>query len=124
MREKEGEFGFFPVSEYGEIGRIAANMEIGDVYGPLQTEEGYSLFKVIGKMTDSLDIDPNELSEELKTKIRYLKVKDFLEGHTADLAEKYNVTINKSLLNSLDLLNAQMVVYRYMGFGGRIQAFP
>ena len=47
-----------------------------------------------------------------------------LDELTAELAEKYNVTINNDLLNSLDLLNSQMVVYRYMGFGGRMQAFP
>jgi hypothetical protein len=47
-----------------------------------------------------------------------------LENLAVELAEKNNVTINNELLNSLKLLNAQMIVYRYMGFGGRIQAYP
>ena len=110
--------------EYGEIGNIASNMEVGDVYGPLQIENGYSLFKVIGKKQDSLSIEIDDIDPNLNLKIKYEKLKNDLEELTAELAEKYNVTINKSLLNSLDLLNSQMVVFRYMGFGGRILAFP
>ena len=124
VKKNNGEFGYYPVSEYGEIGKIASNMEVGDVYGPLQIENGYSLFKVIGKKQDSLSIEIDDIDPDLNLKIKYEKLKNDLEELTAELAEKYNVTINKSLLNSLDLLNSQMVVFRYMGFGGRILAFP
>jgi len=47
-----------------------------------------------------------------------------LENSAAEYAEKYNVTINEDLLKSLNLQNTQMIVFRYMGFGGRILAFP
>jgi hypothetical protein len=47
-----------------------------------------------------------------------------LENLAAELAEENNVTVNREVLNSLELLNVQMMVYRYMGFGGRIQAYP
>jgi parvulin-like peptidyl-prolyl isomerase len=123
-RETGGEFGLFPVSEYGEIGKIAASMELGDVFGPLSTNEGYSLFKLIEKQSDTLNVDEVNITNEIKTQIRYEKIKEKLDNLAADLADAYNVTINNSILNSLDLLNSQMVVFRYMGFGGRILAFP
>ncbi|WP_337873481.1 peptidylprolyl isomerase, partial [Ignavibacterium sp.] len=48
---RNGEFGKFPVTMHGEIGRITASMEVGDVYGPLKVPEGYSIFKLIEKDT-------------------------------------------------------------------------
>ena len=123
-RENGGEFGLFPVSEFGEIGKIASSMDLGDVYGPLNTEEGYSIFKLIDKQVDTLKLEGLEITNEIKTLIRYEKVRDHLDNLTAELADKYNVTVNESLLNSLELLNSQMVVFRYMGFGGRILAYP
>jgi parvulin-like peptidyl-prolyl isomerase len=122
-RANNGEIGYFSPSEYGEIGNIAASMKIGDVYGPLQIDDSYSLFKVIDKKENKIELK-NELDSDTELKIKHFKITEHLENLAADLAEKYNVTINTELMNSLELLNAQMVVFRYMGFGGRIQAFP
>ena len=122
-KENGGEFGYFSPSEHGEIGKIAESMKIGDVYGPLQTENGYSLFKVIDKKESKIELK-EKLDTDTELKIKHFKITEHLENLAADLAEKYNVTINDELLNSLELLNAQMVVFRYMGFGGKIQAFP
>lgn len=123
-KQNNGEFGEFSILEYGEIGKIAGTMEIGDVYGPLELDSGYSVFKVIEKKENQMELDSLSLDEETRRLIKYRKIKDHLENLAADLAEKYNLTINNELLNSLDLLNAQMVVFRYMGFGGRILAYP
>lgn len=119
-----GEFGFFSVSDHGEIGKIAESMEVGDVYGPLQTDNGYSIFKLIAKKQNKIDINKSDISKSVVAKIKYKKVMDYLESKAVALAEKYKVTINKGILNSLNLTNLQMVVFRYMGFGGRIQAYP
>ena len=118
------ETGFFSVSENKEIGTIAETMNIGDVYGPVKTDTGYTVFKLIGKKESNLKIKISQLDEKTKRKIRYKKILESLENKTAELAEKYKVTIDKNLLDSIKLLNAQMVVLRYMGFGGRIPAFP
>lgn len=122
VRENNGEFGLFSVTQYGDIGKIAESMEIGDVYGPLETSDGYSIFKLIDKRTDTLET--TILTEELKKKVQYNRIVDVLEEKVIELAGKYNFSYDEKLLKSLNLLNAQMVVYRYMGFGGRITAFP
>ena len=119
-----GEFGYFSVSEFEDIGKIVESMEIGDVYGPLETEGGYSIFKLIDIKENKIDVTEAEIDESIKRTIKYKKIMSQLENLAAQLAEEYNITINSELLKSLELLNAQMIVYRYMGFGGRIQAFP
>ncbi len=118
------ESGFFSVSENKEIGQIAKNMNVGDIYGPVKTEKGYTVFKLIGKKENNLKLKIAKIDEKTKRKIRYKKVLENLENKTAELAEKYNVTINKKLLDSIKLFNTQMIVFRYMGFGGKILAFP
>ena len=118
------ETGFFSVSENKEIGQIAKTMNIGDVYGPVKTDKGYTVFKLIDKKENNLKTKISQLDEETKKKIRYKKTLENLENKTAELAEKYNITINKKLLDSIKLFNAQMIVFRYMGFGGKILAFP
>lgn len=122
VKENNGEFGLFSVTQYGDIGKIAESMEIGDVYGPLETSDGYSIFKLIDKRTDTLET--TILTDELKKKVQYNRIVDALEEKVIELAGKYNFSYDEKLLKSLNLLNAQMVVYRYMGFGGRITAFP
>ncbi|MCB0751522.1 MAG: peptidyl-prolyl cis-trans isomerase, partial [Ignavibacteriae bacterium] len=124
VKTNNGEFGFFSTSEFGEIGKIAGTMEVGDVFGPLQIDGGYSVFKLIGKENLTLDENSKKNIDDLKLDILYNKAVDKLENKAVDLAEKYGVTINEELLNSLQLNNLQMLVYRYMGFGGKILAFP
>lgn len=123
-KENGGEFGYFTANEYEEIGEIVESMEIGDVYGPLQTVEGYSVFKLIDKKENNITKNESFVDDNVRNNLKYKKIMDQLENLTIELAEKNNVSINSELLNSIDLLNTQMVVFRYMGFGGRIQAFP
>jgi len=80
-------------------------MEVGDVYGPLDTGDGYSVFKVIEKKVSKIDFNASKLDENMRNKIKYKKIMDHLEDLAAELAAKYNVTVNNDLLNSLDLLN-------------------
>lgn len=125
-KERNGEFGFFPVNSYGEIGRIASEMEIGEIYGPLKTDEGYSIFKLIGKKQES-ENTPKPLEEikgELKKQLKTEKISQKMIDKTAELANKYGVEVNDQLLKSITPSNLSMVVYRYMGFGGRILAVP
>lgn len=123
-KEKGGEFGYFSISENGEIGKIAGTMEVGDVYGPLGTDDGYSVFKLIDKRKIEINIRNSGINEKVKRKIKYNKIMKRIEDIVVELADKYNVTVNDEILKSLDLLNTQMIVYRYMGFGGQILAYP
>jgi parvulin-like peptidyl-prolyl isomerase len=126
MKERGGEFGLFPTTSFGEIGRIAGEMEVGEIYGPLKTGEGYSIFKLIDKTEVENNVPESfgEIKNELKNQIAANKLREKFIDRTAELAVKYGVNIDSNALKSINVTDLTMVVYRYMGFGGRLLAVP
>jgi parvulin-like peptidyl-prolyl isomerase len=125
-KSNNGELGFFAINEYGEIGRKAAMMNIGDMYGPINVEEGYSLFELIDKKeSTSFSFDNFEQEKgNIKVELRHKKYSDALINKSVELANKYGVDVNEAALKSVEVLNTTTVVYRYFGFGGRLLAVP
>ncbi len=125
-KNTSGEFGYFPVTLHGEIGRIAGQLEVGQVYGPLKIPEGYSIFKLIDKKDQS--VKPPESFEkekdEIKRELGYSKMQDALNNYIAKLADKFEVKIYDDVLNKIPVTNINAIVYRVLGFGGRITAVP
>jgi parvulin-like peptidyl-prolyl isomerase len=125
-KKNSGEFGFFPSSQFGEIGRIATTMKIGEIYGPLKVPEGYSIFKLIDKR-DSVTAIPqpfDKVKDEYKRELLYLKSKLRMDSYTVDLAIKYGVGIDFDVLESIQVTNISSFVLRKLGFGGKINAVP
>lgn len=125
-RNNGGEFGFFPVTMYGDLGRIAAQMNIDEIYGPIKLPEGYSVFKLIDKRETGIDttLSFKESKEDIRKNLAYKKLSNYFIDYTVKLADKYGVTIYEHLLNTISISDLNMFVYRYMGFGGRINAIP
>jgi len=120
------ESGFVSSNSKGEIGRIAKDLSIGEVYGPLQLENGFSVFKLIDKKEVKVKL-PKEFAEiksSLKKEMKGKRLSDKMIDNTVKLANKYGVTVNEKLLYNLPVTNFNMMVYRYMGFGGRLLAVP
>lgn len=124
FKNNKGESGWISTSSFGEIGKIAGTMEKGDIYGPLKVGNGYSVFKLIDKKEITIDKNSKGNFNNLKKKILYNNAINNLENKAVDLAGKFGISINHDLLNSVQVDNLQMVVFRYMGFGGKIMAFP
>ncbi|MBV6512244.1 MAG: hypothetical protein FMNOHCHN_01741 [Ignavibacteriaceae bacterium] len=109
----------------GDVGYVAKVLNKGDVYGPLRIKERYILFKVLDKQADT--IPPagfDEVKEKLTPAVLKKKRDTALDKQTAALADRYGVQINESYMNSVDVENLKMFIFRFMGFGGRIAAFP
>jgi hypothetical protein len=47
-----------------------------------------------------------------------------IEDKAIELANKYQITINKDYLYSEKYSNINLFVHKYLGFGGRIAAVP
>lgn len=126
LKGNDVESGFFPISSRGEIGRIAGNMNIGDVYGPLKVDNEYIVFKLIDKKRseEKLPGSFNKIKDELKRQLKAEKVSKEMIDNTVKLANKFGVKVNEKLLYNMDVINYNMIVYRYMGFGGRLLAVP
>ncbi len=125
-KKTNGEFGFFPVTMNGEIGRIAAKMEVGQIYGPLRVDKGYSIFKLIGKK-DATVKPPAQFEkekDEIKRELGYKKMHEALINYIVKLANKFGVKINDDVLKSIPVTSTNAMVYRLLGFGGKITAVP
>lgn len=48
-RGNDGIIGYVLSNQLGEIGQIASALEVGEIYGPFYTDEGYSIFRLIDK---------------------------------------------------------------------------
>jgi parvulin-like peptidyl-prolyl isomerase len=125
-KKNNGEFGFIPSSQFGEIGRIAATMKIGEIYGPLKVPEGYSIFKLIDKRDSVTAASQSyeKVKDEYKRELRYLKSKLRMDSYTVDLAIKYGVGIDFDVLESIQVTNISSFALRKLGFGGKITAVP
>jgi parvulin-like peptidyl-prolyl isomerase len=125
-KNSNGRWGLMPVSRAGEFGRIAEEMEIDDVYGPLKLPEGYSIFKLIDRrsvvITQADTLKENR--DFLRVQLQLRKLNTILNNKTLELADKYGISINEELLNSLTLSELNTYTYRLIGFGGKIAAFP
>lgn len=109
----------------GDVGYIAKVLNAGDVYGPLRINDRYILFKVLEKTADT--IPPSgftDVREKLTPVVLKNKRESELDKKTASLAAKYGVEINEKYMNSAEVENLKMFLFRFMGFGGRIVAFP
>lgn len=126
LRSKNGEFGLMSAAKLGEIGKASLKMNVGDIYGPIKTDEGYSIFKLIDRQPDSSYHKKNftDVKNEIDTKLTFSKFEKNVNEYTAKLAVKYGVEINENVLNSLSNSFLNLVVVRYMGFGGEIFAVP
>lgn len=125
-KKSNGEWGYFLANSAGQIGNIASNLEVGQIYGPIKVENGYSIIKLIDKkvLSDSLIKMKEEPVEYIKMKLSLNKINDLINKNTAKLALKYKITIDEKLLNETEVRQLNTFTYRLIGFGGKIAAFP
>lgn len=121
-----GEYGLFPTSMHGDIGRIASTMNIGDIYGPLELKEGYSIFKLIDKQEQkTIPAEPFEkFKEKYKQELTYQKLHKKMTDFTYNLSVKYGVSLNLNLLEEIKVTALPSFGVRFLGFGGKVTAVP
>ncbi len=125
-KKNKGEYGLFSITQHGEIGRIASTMNLGDVYGPLVVDKGYSVFKLIDKQDEKI-IPPKpfeKFKDQYKKDLTYQKLYGKITDFTYNLAVKYGVSINLDLLEKIEVTSLQSFGMRFLGFGGKMTAVP
>lgn len=126
VKNRNGEFGFFPAGMYGEIGRIAGEMKVGEVYGPLTTPDGYSVFKLLDVKEEEIKNPApyEQVKDSVQIELTANKFYDRMTEEAVKLADKYGVEINSKALAETNVTEINMMAYRYMGFGGKLTAVP
>jgi len=126
-KQSNGEWGYFNPANAGEIGRISASLNIGQIYGPIKMNEGYSIFKLIDKKNridiQNTVIDKNSL-KLIRVKLALSKMDNLINDKTISLASKYKISLNEQLLQKIKTSEINTFTYRFIGFGGKIAAFP
>ncbi len=126
VKKRNGEFGPFPVTKFGEIGKIADKMNVGEIYGPLKIDGGYSLFKLVEskEAKDTLTKPFEQVKAQLQTELALKKYESKIKDATVKLADKYKIKINDKRLSQIPVSDINMFVHHIMGFGGKIAAVP
>jgi len=123
-KNSSGEWGYFPVSSGGEIGKLVSGMNIGEIYGPVKVPEGYSIFKLIDKKYTSTGIKDTVDTKLIRMQLSLKKMNDIINTKTTQLAEKYGISLNNDLLHKIEVSPLNTFTYRLIGFGGKIAALP
>ncbi len=125
-KKNHGELGFFPVSLYGPIGRKAATMKVGEIAGPIETPDGYSIFQLLAvrKINSPLSGEFKDVKAEIVRRIKGEKARKMFIKQTVKFARRYGIELHENLLPKIKVQNFNMLVYKYFGFGGRMLAFP
>lgn len=118
------DYDYVPLHETNEISGLVGEMKTGDVYGPLETSNRYSIFQLVDikKMEESVNTE--SFRRGAKSRLYNKKLEQMLEERTVELAKKYNLDVNTSLLEGIQVNDINIVVMRSYGFGEKMLAAP
>ena len=116
--------GYAPAGSFGEIGRISESMKPGEIYGPLKTGTGFTIFKLLDRRTKEKQGSFESEKENIRKILAGEKFQKKLTGFTTSLAMKYGFNINQEALSNLKVTSINSMVYQELGFGGKIPAVP
>jgi len=80
--------------------------------------------KIVSESSDSTTETFDDVKEKIKTGLFFKELENLYIDKTVALAEKYGVSVDTELLNRIQVTDIEMMVYRSLGFGGKITAVP
>jgi len=115
----------FPVTENGEIGRIAGTLNVGEIYGPVDMGGQFVIFKLLDKKeSDIMPSTYEDVKETLRGQLINRKIYTMMKDKIVNAAANADITVNEKALSDLQVTSINMFVFRHMGFGGRIWGVP
>ena len=123
-REQGGHSGYFKVAHRPDLGYAALLTPAGPLCGPLRLPEGYTVFRVLGKRLDPDSLAARGLLEAARAEATAELRGERAARYVAALAEQARVKFDYAALRGVDVLQADMLTKRFLGFGGGMLAFP
>lgn len=124
LRLNKGVSELFPITGRQPIGDIASQMDVGQRYGPLRLKEDVVFFELLEKVSPQPDTSLQSRKTEVRHELLELKKRRFVSLLIAQLAEQSGYEIYQDRLMKLEVSNVPMLVYRMLGFGGRMFEVP
>ncbi len=116
--------GWVNAYNFGEAGAVLSQLKIGDIYGPIEVNGKYYVYRLLDKRSP-VSASVIENSIDVAKQILLAKEKnETLSRYIAGLAEKANVRTMPDNILTLKVTPLQMLTYRLIGFGGRVLAVP
>jgi parvulin-like peptidyl-prolyl isomerase len=88
-RHKDGELGFITPLQYGDIGLVAARMDIGEISDPIKTGNKYTIIKVVDRRDAGIEFDKNKI--QIRRKLYEEKSQTAMQEWMSELTERYTV---------------------------------
>lgn len=111
-QKNNGVMGYFSASSLGKIGEAARNLKIGEIGGPVKTENNqFSVFKLLDK-TEAGPLPMNEVLTSVRRDAlsdkRIRAIDDFL----VNLADQTDIKVNQSVLDTMTTVDINMLVLK------------
>ncbi len=111
-------------SELGELGAVLAELNYGDIYGPVFVKNTYTIFRVLNKKSLVSETAVKKSIQVARDMLLAKRRRDVLDKYITKLAGGENVKLYPDRLKDVSVTPIQMVTFRYIGFGGKIMAVP
>jgi parvulin-like peptidyl-prolyl isomerase len=117
---------YFALSSIGSLQKIIDSLNTNEYSEPFQTNDGYEIVYLLDRKFSTLRGKDTLLlsDQEAQTEIRKGKWQAFLNQSLGKYANKYDVEIYRKNLEATELTHIPAMVYRFLGFGGRMFAAP
>ena len=99
-----GEMGFAEVSKYGILKDTLWKSEIGKLIGPLQIEDYYGIFKILGKKSGEIK-KYDQVKNDAVRLLNKEKSKSIMQEYIDRLKSKVQIKVNENLLGSIVVNN-------------------
>lgn len=110
--KKDGVSGYFAASSLGKVGGVAKNLQIGDIGGPVETETNqFSVFKLLDKR-EAGPLPFSGIQAEVKNDAITDKRLRTIDNFLIQLADKYSIEVNQSVLDTLQTTDIGMLVLK------------
>ena len=111
-KDRDGIMGYFVTSALGKIGEVAKNLHVGEIGGPVKTEESqFSIFKLLDKREAEI-LPLEKVWQTVQQDARSEKKAQVLDNFLMELADTYPIEINQSALDTLRTTNLPMIVLK------------
>lgn len=124
LRATKGVSELFPITERQPLGGIASQMDIGQRYGPVRLKDEVVYFELLEKRLPPADSSLEIRKKEAKRELMAMKKRRLVSLLIAQLAGQSGYEIYHDRLMKVEVSTVPMLVYRMLGFGGRMFEVP
>jgi hypothetical protein len=118
------EFELLPDST--QVGEAVLRLKMGGITPPLRTPMGYSFIHLLDRKYFAVSLRDSAMrsDSDVHRAVVESKLRESLNKRLGSLASKYPISVYMKNFEETEVTRAPSLVYRMLGFGGRMFAVP